>query len=104
MALDDPLARDVTEAIRSRDAAALQRLLDEHPHLARSSIASPDGGQARTLLHVVCDWPGHVPEAAAQIRALVAAGADVAARLPRPHHGAPLHRAASSAGAAAAGH
>jgi len=55
MALDDPLARNVTEAIRSRDAAALQRLLDEHPYLARSSIASPDGGQARTLLHVVCD-------------------------------------------------
>src|SRR3954451_6047183 len=96
MALDDPLARDVTEAIRSPDAAALQRLLDEHPHLARSSIASPDGGQARTLLHVVCDWPGHGPEGAAKIRALVAAGADVDARFDGPHDETPLHWAASS--------
>src|SRR3954466_15616847 len=96
MALNDPLASEVTEAIRSGDAAALQRLLDEHPHLARSSIASPDGGQARTLLHVVCDWPGHVPEAAAKIGALVAAGADVNARFVGPHDETPLHWAASS--------
>src|SRR3954463_9553795 len=96
MALDDPLARDVTEAIRSGDAGALRRLLDAHPHLARSSIASPDGGQARTLLHVVCDWPGHVPGAAAKIGALVAAGADVDARFVGPHDETPLHWAASS--------
>jgi uncharacterized protein len=96
MALDDPLASQVTEAIRSCDAPALQRLLDDHPDLAGASIASPDGGQARTLLHVVCDWPGHVPEAAAKVRALVAAGADVDARFVGPHDETPLHWAASS--------
>src|SRR3954471_2955280 len=96
MARDDPLASEVAEAIRSGDAAALQRLLDEHPDLAGTSIASPDGRQARTLLHVVCDWPGHDPEAAAKIRALVAAGADVNARFTGPHDETPLHWAASS--------
>src|SRR3954466_8137065 len=97
MALTDPLASEVTEAIRSGDAAALQRLLDGHPDLAGSATASRAGSPARTLLHVVCDWPGHVPEAAAKIRALVAAGADVDARFAGPQHReTPLHWAASS--------
>jgi hypothetical protein len=96
MALDDPRAREVTEVIRTGDAAALRRLLDEHPDLAGSSIAGPDGTQARTLLHVACDWPGHVPEAAAKIRALSAGGADVNARFVGPHEETPLHWAASS--------
>src|SRR3954466_16390123 len=95
MALNDPLASEVTEAIRSGDAAALQRLLNEHPDLAGSSIASPDGTQARTLLHVVCDWPGHVPEAAPKIRALVAAGAHGGARFGGPHDRSPPPPAAS---------
>jgi ankyrin repeat protein len=47
-------------------------------------------------LHVVTDWPGSVPEAAAKIRALVAAGADVDARFIGPHGETPLHWAASS--------
>jgi hypothetical protein len=96
MALDARLAREVTDVIRSGSAAALQRLLDEHPGLARSRIADPDGAQARTLLHVVTDWPGNVPEAAAKIRSLVAAGADVDARFVGPHTETPLHWAASS--------
>jgi uncharacterized protein len=91
---DAPPARAVTEAIRSSSAAELQRLLDEHPALARARIG--DGQQARTLLHVVTDWPGHVPEAAAKVRALVAAGADVDARFTGPHAETPLHWAASS--------
>ena len=45
---------------------------------------------------MVTDWPGHVPEAAAKIRALVAAGADVNARFTGPHSETPLHWAASS--------
>ena len=94
MAVDDALAREVAEVIRSGAAAALERLLDDHPGLARSRIAA--GAQARTLLHVVCDWPGNVPEAAAKIRALVAAGADVDARFVGPHTETPLHWAASS--------
>ena len=83
--------REVTELIRSGDAAALQELLREHPALA---TARPDG--SRTLLHVVTDWPGHVPDAAAKVAALVAAGAEVDARFTGAHTETPLHWAASS--------
>jgi ankyrin repeat protein len=44
----------------------------------------------------VTDWPGHVSEAAAKIRALVAGGVDVNARFTGPHSETPLHWAASS--------
>jgi uncharacterized protein len=91
-----PLARNVTEVIHSGDAASLQQLLSEHPGLARARLGDPEHGQSRTLLHVVTDWPGNVPEAAAKIRALVAAGADVNARFTGPHTETPLHWAASS--------
>ena len=86
----------VTEVIRSGDAAELDALLREHPALAHARLGDPQRGQSRTLLHVVTDWPGHVPEAAAKIRALVAAGADVNARFTGPHTETPLHWAASS--------
>jgi ketosteroid isomerase-like protein len=92
---DAPLARKVTEVIRSGDAASLHELLREHPELAAARIGDPERGQSRTLLHVVTDWPGHVPEAAAKIAALVAAGADVNARFSGPHTETPLHWAAS---------
>ena len=92
---DSPLAREVTECIRTGTAARLQQLLDEHPELARTRIDDPRCRQSRTLLHVVTDWPGHVPEAAAKVRALVAAGADVDARFTGPHSETPLHWAAS---------
>src|SRR3954471_15146899 len=74
---DGPLARKVTEVIRSGGATALEQLLREHPGLATARIGDPEQGQSRTLLHVVTDWPGNVPEAGAKIRALVAVGADV---------------------------
>ena len=93
---DAPLARRVAEVIRSGDAAELQQLLREHQRLAHVRIAAPDCREARTLLHVLTDWPGGVPEAAAKIRALVAAGADVNARFIGPHGETPLHWAASS--------
>ena len=85
------LLRQVTEIIRSGDAASLEEVLRDHPALARARV-----GASRTLLHVVTDWPGHVPEAAAKIAALVAAGADVDARFTGPHTETPLHWAASS--------
>jgi hypothetical protein len=91
-----PLARYVTEVIRSGDAAALQQLLHEHPELATVCLGDPEHGQSRTLLHVVTDWPGHVPEAGRKIGALVAAGADVNGRFSGPHTETPLHWAASS--------
>jgi uncharacterized protein len=93
---DAPLARRVTEVIRCGDAAELQQLLHEHPTLAHVRIAAPECREARTLLHVVTDWPGSVPDAAAKIRALVAAGPDVNSRFIGPHGETPLHWAASS--------
>jgi uncharacterized protein len=92
--LPPELARTVIEAIRSGEAATLEALLRDHPGLAAARIGGPD--QSRTLLHVLTDWPGNVPEAAAKIRALVAAGADVDARFTGPHTETPLHWAASS--------
>ena len=89
---EGPLEREVTEVIRTGDAASLQALLREHPGLATARLGNP---ARRTLLHVVTDWPGHVPEAAAKIRALVAAGADVDARFTGPHSETPLNWAAS---------
>src|SRR3954469_4449025 len=93
---DAPLTRKVTETIRSGDAAALEQLLRAHPALAHARLGDAERPQSRTLLHVVTDWPGKVPDAAAKIRALVAAGADVNARFTGPHTETPLHWAASS--------
>jgi uncharacterized protein len=93
---DEPLAVAATDVIRAGDAAALEQLLREHPELATARLGDPPKGMSRTLLHVVTDWPGHVPEAGAKVAALVAAGADVDARCTGPHRETPLHWAASS--------
>jgi hypothetical protein len=92
---DGPLAQKVTEVIRSGTAGELQQLLHQRPALAHARLGD-ERGQSRTLLHVVTDWPGHVPEAGAKIRALAAAGADVDACVTGPHTETPLHWAASS--------
>jgi ankyrin repeat protein len=85
-----PLALAVIQAIRGGDLEALERLLRENPGLAAARIGP------RTLLHVATDWPGHFPQNALTVKALIAAGADVNAqstgRLPET----PLHWAASS--------
>jgi uncharacterized protein len=93
---DSPLAVKVGEIIRSGDAATLAEVLAEHPRLVQARLGPPGGEAARTLLHVVTDWPGHVPDAGAKVAALVAAGADPDARFTGPHTETPLHWAASS--------
>ncbi|MBG0563390.1 ankyrin repeat domain-containing protein [Actinoplanes sp. NEAU-A11] len=93
---EDPLAVTAVEAIRAGDVAALRRLLDEQPGLATARLVEHDGGMSRTLLHVVTDWPGHYPNGAATVAALVQAGAEVDARFTGPHSETPLHWAASS--------
>lgn len=79
------------EAVRAGDTVTLSRLLDFHPDLATATVDGP-----RTLLHVVADWPGHLPNGAETVRILVAHGADVNARFSGPHTETPLHWAASS--------
>lgn len=96
---DDPRATALTAAIQGGDVPFLQRQLRDDPALADARIV--DGrGVARTLLHLAADWPGHFPNGAEVVAALLGAGADVDARVELPGGtGAsetPLHWAASS--------
>jgi hypothetical protein len=95
---DEPLGVAVVEAIRAGDLRTLTRLLAEHPGLATARVMRPEAGEhaARTLLHVATDWPGHFPNGAATVAALIDAGADVHARFVGSHAETPLHWAASS--------
>jgi ankyrin repeat protein len=94
---DEPLAVAVVEAIHTGDQSTLQRLLRENPALATARLGDDDPeGMSRTLLHVATDWPGHFPNGAATVAALIEAGADVNARFRGPHAETPLHWAASS--------
>jgi hypothetical protein len=90
----DPTAVSVVAAIRGGDLEALGRLLAATPGLATARIR--EAGEARTLLHVVADWPGHYPNGAATVAALIAAGADVHTRFSGSHAETPLHWAASN--------
>jgi uncharacterized protein len=96
---EDERAVAVVKAIQSGDVAGLRKQLDENPELARARIVDHQG-VARTLLHVVSDWPGHFPNGPQTVAALVAAGADVNAVVhhSKPHDSAEtaLHWAASS--------
>jgi uncharacterized protein len=87
----DPLGVAVRRAIQSGDLDALRRLLDDNPSLITARV---DG---RTLLHVAADWPGHFPNGAATVNALIAAGADPnASAAENSIDETPLHWAASS--------
>jgi ankyrin repeat protein len=95
----DPRAAALVVAIRAGDLEALRKQLREDPALARSQIRKRCGllrEEQRSLLHIATDWPGNFPSAAATIRELVQAGADVHARFVGRHRETPLHWAASS--------
>jgi ankyrin repeat protein len=96
LAADDPLAVAATEAVQRGDLEALRRMLNERPELATAYIGDHPDGMSRTLLHAATDWPGHFPDNAAIVSALIEAGADVNARFTGPHTETPLHWAASS--------
>src|SRR6266704_7200015 len=91
---DDPLAVIAVEAIHGGDIEGLKRLLAENPDLAKAGMVDARG-VSRTLLHIVADWPGHFPNGARTVAALIAAGADVNARFIGEHRETPLHWAAS---------
>lgn len=94
---EDSLAIAAVAAIHAGDVAALTLLLIENPGLATTRLGDDDPERmSRTLLHVVADWPGQLPNGAATVAALVEGGADVNARFRGPHEETPLHWAASS--------
>ena len=93
---DDPLAIEVTDAIRGGDVPRLRELLAGDPQLAATQIADVRCDDTRSLLHVAADWPGHFPNGSEVVRTLAAAGGDVDARGRGKIGETPLHWAASS--------
>jgi uncharacterized protein len=96
---DDARALTLGAAIHSGDVETLQRHLRDNPDLATARVVDRRG-VSRTLLHIVADWPGHFPNGSHTVAILVAAGAEVNARVvhPGPHGSSEtaLHWAASS--------
>jgi ankyrin repeat protein len=93
---DEPFAVELTAALKRGEVERLSRLLAADPSLALCVVEEPKGG-GRTPLHLFADWPGHIPNAAAIVQALVAAGADLdAPAVGMWHREAPLHWAASN--------
>jgi hypothetical protein len=97
---DESLAVDAIGAIRAGDLDALKRLLNENPELARATITRRARGDRQPfsypLIGAAVDWPGHFPNVAQTIAALVDGGADANAHCEGPHQERPLHGAASS--------
>jgi uncharacterized protein len=99
----EPLAVEVTEAIRHGDITAVRSLLDANPGLAGEYIRVARGS-AGTLLHVVAGWPCFIPNGPVVIRMLIDAGADPDARITGGRFAeAPLHLAACTDDAGIAG-
>ncbi len=90
----DPLAADITKAIKKGDIESLKSLLSRHPDLVNVRIN--DGKSSRSLLHIATDWPGHYPKTRETITTLIDAGADVNARFIGAHTETPLHWSASN--------
>ncbi len=94
---EEPVAVAAVEAIHNGKVESLARLLSQNPGLATARVrGSGTGEKARTLLHVATDWPGHFPNGAATVAALIAHGADANAVSLGPYAETPLHWAASS--------
>ena len=83
-------------AIESGDVETLERLIAEDPQRVHQTTED----NPRTLLHVLCDYPGHRPRSRLTAQILIRAGADVNARAKfegKTDPGeTPLHWAASS--------
>ena len=80
MQADDPRAAALRAAIHGGDVPTLRRHLRDDPALATAWVTD-ERGVSRTLLHMVADWPGHFANGPDVVALLVAAGADVDARV-----------------------
>jgi uncharacterized protein len=87
----DPLAFEFATAVKKGDVGRMRELLADHPTFATSAISSC------MPLHLFADAPGHRPNAAGVVAALVEAGADLDAHaIDSWHHETALHWAASN--------
>ena len=89
----DGVDEAAVRAVRSGDTVALAQALAGQPGLATARLPGHGG---RTLLHIACDWPGHLPNVAESIAVLVRHGADVEAAFVGANRERPLHWAASA--------
>jgi hypothetical protein len=60
---DEPLAVDLTMALKQAEVQRLIRLLAADPGLAKCVVENSKSG-GRTPLHLFADWPGHADEKA----------------------------------------
>ncbi|WPH00842.1 Hypothetical protein R9X50_00367200 [Acrodontium crateriforme] len=91
---DDPVASAAKTAIQAGDVEALKALLATQPDLPKAHIG--DQLEARTLLHILTDWPGKTPNGPVIAITLISAGADVDAPFIGKHAETALHWAASN--------
>lgn len=93
---DEPLAVELTAAVKAGEVERLRALLASHPHLASCVVEDAKGG-GRTPLHLLADWPGHSDNAVAIVEMLAGAGADLdSPAVAMWHKETPLHWAASN--------
>jgi ankyrin repeat protein len=93
---DEPLAVELTAALKQGEVDRLRRLLAASPGFAHCVVENAKGG-GRTPLHLFADWPGHNSNAVDIVRTLAAAGADLdAPAVGMRHRETPLHWAASN--------
>jgi uncharacterized protein len=93
---DDPIAVELTAALKQGDVERLSRLLADAPELASCVVRHEKGG-GRTPLHLFADWPGRIANAAAIVQLLKRHGADLdAAAVDMWHQETALHWAASN--------
>ena len=94
----DELAHAVNRAVHKGDVESLKQLLADNPGLAAATIVDGKGNKS-SLVHCTVTWPGHFPNVAESVKALVSAGADVNTACEpanKMHQETPLHGAASS--------
>ncbi|MBO7748900.1 ankyrin repeat domain-containing protein [Paenibacillus sp. MWE-103] len=78
-----PDDRPVDERLQERYGAAYRAVKNGEPERLRTllaaqpELAAARSVQGRTLLHHLCDWPGHYPHRLETARILIDAGADV---------------------------
>lgn len=87
-------ASTAIEAIKSGNVDLLRQILADHPELVKAHIMS--SGDGRTLLHILADWPGRLPNNLSTAKILIDAGCDVNAKFIGHHAETPLHWAASN--------